>query len=448
MQLFLRKHGILSSVFFLAFLVRLIALDQSLWLDEGTTTRVVNEYSFRGIITNFSIHDFHPPFFYFFMKVWTSLLGLSEIALRMPSVLFSLLTGWFVYLIGKKVKDKKTGMWAAAFFLFNPLIIYYSQEARMYMMVTFLLTAALYYFIPLVQSAPSYRAVILLNIIIFLSFATFYGSVFLISGFYLYLLFRKKYKLFFFTLPGFLLSLLILSPLLYRQFLNSQQILQLVQNWLLVLGKANIKNLLLIPMKFSIGRIQYLPKSFYYLSAGLWSLAVFSIVGKGIFKQRVFAFLFLVPLIIGFIFSFAVPMLQYFRFLYLVPIMSLLLAFGASNTKTRVLLGAGFIACSLVYLLNSQYHRENWKDISRAIPPKQTVYMIPYSADTLTYYRPDIAVADIRGVSSKITAKEIYVIPYVVELYGVNYQDSLKQQGFKVTAIQTDRSVTVEKWLK
>ena len=65
--------------------------------------------------------------------------GYSEIALRMPSILFSLLTGYVVYLIG--------GIWSAAFFLFNPLIVYYSQEARMYMMVTFFLTASLYYFL-------------------------------------------------------------------------------------------------------------------------------------------------------------------------------------------------------------------------------------------------------------------------------------------------------------
>src|SRR3989338_11157664 len=126
-------------IFLLAFLIRLIALNQSLWLDEAVTANVVINYGFTDIISGFSPNDFHPPLYYLFMKLWTNFFGYSEIALRVPSVLFSLLTGYVIYLIG--------GIWSAAFFLFNPLIVYYSQEARMYMMATFLLTAGLFYFI-------------------------------------------------------------------------------------------------------------------------------------------------------------------------------------------------------------------------------------------------------------------------------------------------------------
>ena len=125
-------------IFLFAFLVRLIALNQSLWLDEAVTAKVVMNYGFTEIVSKFSPTDFHPPLYYLFMKLWTNMFGYSEIALRMPSVLFSLMTGYVVYLIG--------GIWAASFFLFNPLIVYYSQEARMYMMTTFFLTAGLYYF--------------------------------------------------------------------------------------------------------------------------------------------------------------------------------------------------------------------------------------------------------------------------------------------------------------
>ena len=112
-------------IFFFAFLIRLIALNQSLWLDEAVTANVVKNFDFAQIISKFSPTDFHPPLYYLFMKLWTNFFGYSEIALRMPSVLFSLLTGYVIYLIG--------GIWSAAFFLFNPLIVYYSQEARMYM---------------------------------------------------------------------------------------------------------------------------------------------------------------------------------------------------------------------------------------------------------------------------------------------------------------------------
>src|SRR3990167_11022982 len=110
-------------IFVLAFLIRLIALNQSLWLDEAITAKVVMSFGFKDIINKFSPTDFHPPLYYLFMKLWTNFFGYSEIALRMPSILFSLLTGYVIYLIG--------GIWAAVFFLFNPLIVYYSQEAQM-----------------------------------------------------------------------------------------------------------------------------------------------------------------------------------------------------------------------------------------------------------------------------------------------------------------------------
>jgi len=118
-------------VLFFGLILRLISLNQSLWLDEATTA-LVSQMSLTDFFTKFMPNDFHPPLYYLFMKLWTNFFGYSEIVLRMPSVLFSLATGYVVYLIG--------GAWAAVFFLFNPLIVYYSQEARMYMMGAFFVT--------------------------------------------------------------------------------------------------------------------------------------------------------------------------------------------------------------------------------------------------------------------------------------------------------------------
>jgi len=133
-------------VFFFAFLIRLIALNQSLWLDEAVTAKVVMTYGFTEIVSKFSPTDFHPPLYYLLMKLWTNIFGYSEVALRMPSVIFSLLTGWIIFKICRLRLGHGEPLWTAAFFLFNPLVVFYSQEARMYMMATFLLTGGLYYF--------------------------------------------------------------------------------------------------------------------------------------------------------------------------------------------------------------------------------------------------------------------------------------------------------------
>ena len=478
----------LVLTFLSAFLLRLVALNQSLWLDEGTTARVLQRYGFSQIISVFSPHDFHPPLYYLFLKFWTNFFGYSEIALRMPSVLFSLGAGWFVYLIGKKIKNKTVGLWAAAFFLFNPLVVYYSQEARMYMMATFLLTGMLHFFIklldtqffeltdPVASSTPpvlgkiaparrrgprtrATRQFILLNILIFLSFLTFYGSVFLIATIYLYLLVKKQFRLLFLLFPGFVLALIAVSPLLYHQYLNSREQLVLVANWSNILGTVNVKNLLLIPLKFSIGRISWEPKAVYYGIAGLWSVFVFyPVILNSIEDQQIpdqvgndkkfrLLFLFVAPIIMGVVFSFFSPLLQYFRFLYLIPPMSLLIAMGTGRRWQRIILLAGFTVFSLVYLLNSNFHREDWKSLAESLPKKQKVYMIPSSADPLLYYNSKTKVQDLRN-TAKIKERTIVIIPYTADIYGFNYEGELKKNHYTMTKTAVVRGLTYEEWKK
>ena len=73
----------------------------------------------------------------------------------------------------------------------------------------------------------------------------------------------------------------------------------LVKNWSLVLGRADIKNLLLIPLKFSIGRISFYPKWLYYLVSTIFSGVVFFSALKGGLQSKKLAILFVLPLILG-----------------------------------------------------------------------------------------------------------------------------------------------------
>src|SRR5258706_12000379 len=101
----------LFVVLLISLVLRLVGLNQSLWLDEATTAKVVMKYNLLEIVPKFSVGDFHPPLYYLVMKIWTSVFGYSEVALRMPSVIFALLTGWMVYLIVKKIKNEETALW-------------------------------------------------------------------------------------------------------------------------------------------------------------------------------------------------------------------------------------------------------------------------------------------------------------------------------------------------
>jgi 4-amino-4-deoxy-L-arabinose transferase-like glycosyltransferase len=462
----------LFVIFIVAFLFRLIALNQSLWLDEATTARVVQQYNYAQIITKFSPSDFHPPLFYIFMKAWSNIFGYAEVVLRMPSVLFSLSCGYIVYVLYIRMSRDRSrrapssvakwgpvptnGLFAVIFFLFNPLIIYYSQEARMYMMVTFLLSVSLYYFMVIITSkslSSELRATILFNLFTALSFLTFYGSIFMIAAYYIVLLWKRQFALLIKLLPGFVIALLVVTPLLYQQFLHSREALQIVTNWKAALGPASLKNLFLIPLKFSLGRISFEPKNLYYLLSLPWTLFILFIASRGIVKQKLFGVLCILPVFLGLVFSFFSPLLQYFRFLYLLPILSILLANSYASQRqliklvlaTIVLLGFAGLSC--MYVLNPVVHRENWRDAALSVNNKKEIYMIVSSSDPIRYYGNKSLLKDLRTLSVvQNLPDKIVVIPYTSDIYGYDYKTNLINKGYASTSIKNFRGVTVEEW--
>jgi len=449
-------------VFFISFLIRLIAINQSLWLDEAITAKVMKTFDFLAIIQKFSPFDFHPPLYYLLIKFWTNIFGYSEISLRFPSIIFSLLTGFVVYKIGDLLVDKKFGFWATVFFLFNPLIVYYSQEARMYMMTTFFVILSFYFFIKTQKKLQSQNSpsdsegkiqnlifennFLLMNLFLILSFFTFYGSIFFILAILFYFLFKKQYKYLILITFYLILVFLIVSPLLYEQWVNSKVSLVEVKNWSLVLGKANIKNLLLIPIKFSVGRISFYPKLVYWLLADSFSFFVFYVLFKNLniknslkiknLELKIVLFYFFgFPIFLGFIASFFIPLLQYFRFLYLVPLMCLLLVDRTYKSyKAYMILTTGFLFWSLLYLFIPQFHREDWKGLAYYLKKNKIneVYMIPSSSDALGYYNNQIKIKSLKQLRDRVivlNSKKVFVIPYSSEIFGIDYKSYLNNKS-------------------
>ncbi|PIZ62490.1 hypothetical protein COY16_04200 [Candidatus Roizmanbacteria bacterium CG_4_10_14_0_2_um_filter_39_13] len=484
---FVRKYRTFI-LFLMAFVVRLISLNQSLWLDEATTAMAVKTYSYIDIITQFSPADFHPPLYYLVIKLWAEIFGYSEMALRMPSILFSLATGWMIYKVGLFMKDKTIGFWATAFFLFNPLIVYYSQEARMYSMVTFTVAASFYYFLRIIHTKEknvNTKDFWLMNLFLVVSFYTFYASAYYIGSIWLYLFTQKKFKLAIYSIFVFILPLILISPLLYEQLQNSRVALTQVTNWSSVLGNVSLKNIVLIPIKFTSGRISFEPKIIYYALAGGWMMMVCGVTFIGFFVQMVkerlqiindqrfrLVYFFVTPLIIGLIFSFFSPMLQYFRFQYLIIFMSLLLSYSLSSipffdTSTfrgahdivrkkisllitpivlSVVIFLGFCTWSLVYVLNPSFHREDWKSLAVQIEKEQApIYMILSSSDPLKYYAPNKEVHSLKTFDVNRLSKEIIVIPYTADIHGINYSIILQDKYYMSESISF-RQLTYERW--
>jgi 4-amino-4-deoxy-L-arabinose transferase-like glycosyltransferase len=129
----------------------------SFWSDEGNSWALVQR-SF-GAIAAAAAADIHPPLYYWLLKLWAGLFGTGEVALRSFSAFCGVLLVAAVLALGKQVARPMVesariwmplgAAWGAAVL---PFQVYFSQEARMYMLLALL--AALLFLILLRQQPP------------------------------------------------------------------------------------------------------------------------------------------------------------------------------------------------------------------------------------------------------------------------------------------------------
>jgi O-antigen/teichoic acid export membrane protein len=110
--------------------VRLI-VPRGLWLDEATSVDQAR-MSFAGMISNLRTTDVHPPLYFSVLWVSVRWLGSGELAVRLPSIIAGTLVVPMLYVLGKEAYDRRTGVVAAAVGSVAPIMVWYSQEARMY----------------------------------------------------------------------------------------------------------------------------------------------------------------------------------------------------------------------------------------------------------------------------------------------------------------------------
>jgi uncharacterized membrane protein len=111
--------------------LRFFRLDaQSFWGDEALSSLIAASSS--SDVLNNALASVNPPGYYFVLHVWQSLAGGSDLALRFPSALMGLLGIPLIYRLGRSVRSKQLGLWAAAGTALAPFHVFYSQEARMY----------------------------------------------------------------------------------------------------------------------------------------------------------------------------------------------------------------------------------------------------------------------------------------------------------------------------
>lgn len=143
--------ALLLIVLLLATGLRLYHLDgQSLWNDEGTSVSVAQRDP--ATIVRDAALDIHPPLYYLLLNGWTRLFGTTEAAVRMLSVLLGIVLVAQIFGLGHTLSGPRFGLVAAFLAAINPFQVYYSQEARMYILIAVLAAGAVWGFVRYAQT--------------------------------------------------------------------------------------------------------------------------------------------------------------------------------------------------------------------------------------------------------------------------------------------------------
>ncbi len=136
------QRRLLLLIVAIAALVRCTTLSfQSLWLDEVYTLTEAGR-PWGDLFLALFLPQQAYPLYILGMRLWSGLLGTGEVALRLPAALAGLATVPLLYLLGRRLFDRRTGLLAALLMALSPPAVWYSQEARPYAFVLLLSTLA------------------------------------------------------------------------------------------------------------------------------------------------------------------------------------------------------------------------------------------------------------------------------------------------------------------
>ncbi|WP_299264092.1 glycosyltransferase family 39 protein [Halorientalis sp.] len=111
---------------------------ESIWVDEAITLRFVENHGPLELLWVIPSEQPHLPPYYVFLDVWVAAFGTDATAVRFPSAVFGIVSLPLLYLLGRKLFDRTTGLVATLVFAVAPFQLYYAQETRMYSLWTML----------------------------------------------------------------------------------------------------------------------------------------------------------------------------------------------------------------------------------------------------------------------------------------------------------------------
>ena len=134
----------LAALTVLAFALRVVGIDQTLYADEYFTHDIVTGNGLGGVWHDVFHTSITPPLHYGLAWLTVQFGGDSTVLIRLPSLLFGTALVPLVFALGRRIRGDRAGLLAAALIALGPFAIWYSDEARAYATMMFLVALSTY----------------------------------------------------------------------------------------------------------------------------------------------------------------------------------------------------------------------------------------------------------------------------------------------------------------
>jgi mannosyltransferase len=173
-----RAFWIVAGLTLLGALLRFATLGvQAYHHDEIVTASRVLRVGFGHAMDAVGFSESAPPLYYALAWLWTQVAGNGEWGLRSLSAIAGVATIPVAYLVGRELRGERAGVIAAALVAVNPMLLWYSQEARAYALLGFFCVLSLLYCVCALQGG-SRRDFTWWGVFSALALATHYFAVF------------------------------------------------------------------------------------------------------------------------------------------------------------------------------------------------------------------------------------------------------------------------------
>jgi mannosyltransferase len=372
---------------------------QSYWFDEAQAAHELH-LSFGSMLNSMVVRETNPPLYFVLGWLWARVFGTGEVGLRSLSALAGTAVIPIAYLCGRELVSRRAGLMAAALAALSPFMIWYSQEAREYMLLALLCGASLLYFARAWHD-PSRRNVALWGVFSALAVLTHFFAGFLVAPEALWLLYVIRDRAIAIAAGAVAVVQLALAPLLFTHATKSL---------LGFIGETPLRTRIQqVPVAFGLGTLYQSPAVRYgLLGAAVLVGACIALLLVGADSNQLrgagaaaalAAVVLLVPLVLALLGE------DYYIPRALIPAwIPLAVVVGAACTAPRarapgavlaVVLLASFVYAQVKISDHAEYQRPDWRGVARALGPASATRAIVAddgspATDPLAIYLPGV----------------------------------------------------------